>query len=1255
MSRPVPRILAWCLAAAALVGCGDDDRTLVPNRVLDRPLDAVLACVRDTGTAIEVLSLNQCAGASDSRCSISDSPTPQLIGFVANSERNELAMFRRCDRDAALVDLDPDAPGYNFIPAGSLPSAMTTTTDSCRAMSANTGSCDLTVLDVAGFAAYAIDTPIGGSDPDPLPPASSLVSTLVPRRSDGQPLASSPGAIIGVPARLSLASDGTELPTGGTGGGDDSLDDGADDSDFEMDGGSSGDDGGDDGTTDAAGLTCDLTRPASVYVTFPSCQLVAEISLGTQTILQSRRFVTNADGEIEIVDAGTEPLCPVDCPDQFDGALPAEVELVDPDGVFPTTLELVVDPDPDGTATEPNEVVTYSTLFVGGPGSEEVYEIELDEDGRFADTVQSLQLEEAEGVQGIRATPVTDILGETLQYLYVIAGDGSTHVVRRDPDRGSLGVECDTQIDPVLEAPSACVPLDPGQVGNELSRRPFAVGPGIRASGGATVNDWTFHEVSEEDARTFCSILETESIRPEDRHTPFCGPGVVGVGVTSVGTVVYSSFGQFFVDERVDVSVDPVGVMSVQVRPHSLWPAIDPFASNPVADALPLVADEEPGRALPGGGGDAQSLSPSLRRIDLAYATGANVSDTQEAVSTALGGVENIDGLGRFETEDGGLYTNAAPRVAVRDFQLWGSQAWTLAWEPTVPGTSSSTGLLECDNHGGVSPSGNALPGATCRNIEEDDARLLDEGAAFCEDGVLAGDKVVIGGCSDDDSCGLGQRCLREPTAPSTATGICISELAYDTERETLREVCAPFIRDPCGSAQREYRITRATDQELWLQPLDIPERTIVRDMATADELDPESAAPDVDLVEYRTRLSCDAPILHQGVGATPSTATAEACSIDDDCLPDPYDLVGEDPNQRGLMSCVVPEGESAGQCVGQQPDGGCNDDADCDGLGSQYVCVESLCRAPCDLCAPPTGEQPPLPCDSQFTVEGDFDEDGNPTVYTQECLGEGEVCVAGTCHVPCEDNNPGCMLSPLPGPRCFPELVRYSVQLHESLAFSGSSTPFLTDRVISSPLTGECVEDEQVSNLLTSRIRLGPDAESTFGTGLWQIPDCVNPDQASPDDPNPCRIVAERAAGPASLFHTFRYRDELVPAIRYSNPVMSVIIDLTSLTGLVSAPPDSPTRPWPASFAEFLRARIPDGYREEFASQNGFVPYNEPVVVGTSPLVYPVRIIRGPEFEADFIIDAGGRGGVAGIRGQVVRIVHDVAEINPDQQFLVR
>src|SRR5690606_2650695 len=108
------------------------------------------------------------------------------------------------------------------------------------------------------------------------------------------------------------------------------------------------------------------------------------------------------------------------------------------------------------------------------------------------------------------------------------------------------------------------------------------------------------------------------------------------------------------------------------------------------------------------------------------------------------------------------------------------------------------------------------------------------------------------------------------------------------------------------------------------------------------------------------------------------------------------------------------------------------------------------------------------------------------------------------------------------------------------------------------------------------------------------------------------------------------------------------------SLVGLVSEPPDYPGQAWPARFAEFLRARIPNGYREEFATVNGFIPYNEPVVVGQTPMVYPVRIFRAPELDADFIVDAGGRGGGAGVCGQAIRLSGGGGRVTTSQDFLV-
>src|SRR5262245_24585833 len=93
------------LALAGLSACRNQNTVIVPNRVLDRPLDVTLACIeKNADEQLQVLSLNDCAGTLPGHCD--DPDYAQLVGFVANSEKNEVGMFRRCDTNG-MVDLDP--------------------------------------------------------------------------------------------------------------------------------------------------------------------------------------------------------------------------------------------------------------------------------------------------------------------------------------------------------------------------------------------------------------------------------------------------------------------------------------------------------------------------------------------------------------------------------------------------------------------------------------------------------------------------------------------------------------------------------------------------------------------------------------------------------------------------------------------------------------------------------------------------------------------------------------------------------------------------------------------------------------------------------------------------------------------------------------------------------------------------------------------------------------------------------------------
>ncbi|MCY1058140.1 hypothetical protein [Nannocystis sp. SCPEA4] len=1178
---------ALVVLVAAAAGCGNRQNQVIPNRVLDRPLDVALACVRHENGTYTPQSLEQCSDAvAESVCG-----DLRLVGFVANSERNDIAMFSRCA--GSVIDMNISAPGPQLISGGEVPSSMTATTGlqaGCFAISGNLGSCDLSVLDVGGLAAYAFEEP---PEDDP----AAYVSTVVPRRADGTPLGARPGQVLAVPPDLSNSGEAT--------------------------------------------LGCDPANPGSVYVTFPSCQLIAEVDLRTQRILQSRQFVRDPDnGAITVVDTGADPVCPVDCAEQFlepeyADAL-ASAPAGDPDGMYPLAMALVSPPsDPTGCVDAADLMIEDHSLYVGGLGSDTIFELRFD--GKtWTDDPLEFELPAAQGISVIRPTPAMEMLSgdvpEPFQFLYVLAGDGSTRVIRRDfsPNRTELGSECDTQVDPTAVTNTACHPAEfPGE--NPPDRRPFARGPGIRGPNGSLITDWTFQKWYDPTAveavdgsydRCPSASADTSEAVSDNRviSSPFTGPGVVGVATTSFGRLIFGVFDQFQGRSGVSDTYDYLGVLDAQVPPHSLWPNVDPTLPSTSIENLPRMEDKEPERLLPGGVTDptvTRTLAPSLRRIDRAYQTrvscendndcddvkcikGANEETGYcEQIGPALSPpVSDIDQdrLARAEEQDdvmtSGLYVNDVVRAVVRDYPTWGTGTWNLFWEGEIPGTTSSSGQLVCEEPG--------WEAGTCLSTEAGDTRLVDKTAQFCERGVLGGDKLFILGCSADTDCGAGQYCLLDPDAPANSPGLCVSEVAYDASREQLLQICRPFLRDDCGGARREFAITRAFQQELWLQVLDKPVESYVM-------MRPEGASASMPATDEEREALCRGDhVAGRTVDGEPTCARRDDepnCGQDGEvpCCSPGYGFVG-DP---GFVEC-----EARLSCGPAQPDNGCANHSDCAVLSPDFpLCIDGQCTRPCG---------------------------------------------------PDED----CALTPLPGPACFRELIRYQVLARNSFVVRGTTGAFdfLPQKVKADPDSGECYEDPEVSNLLTSRIRLGADEEDTRQNSLWPIPVC--PAEAERPDggaPNPCFIDIERpeALRPdtfSALYHFFSYGpaddgQRPVPAIRYSNPMMSFVLDLTSLLDLAAPIPGTEDALWPAEFADFKRSRIPGRTRESFGTKLGYSPYDAQVTTASVVLTGPTRIVNAPELSTVFVVDSSG----GTTRGQVVRVTLAGGQVQPDVKFLVR
>lgn len=1136
--------------ALGVAGCRDDNRTVVPNRVLDRPTDMALACLQvDSG---RVVTGGDCSAGRRPSCTSDD--TPQLVGFVANSERNEIAMWRRCDVNG-LVDLDPRAPGYDFVPVGITPSAIAATGDQCRVVTANAGSCDLSALFVPEVGRAALNL-------EPSMPPGTAVREVVPRTSAGTPLAASPADLIAAPSRLSRAGD------------DDDLDD------------------------PGGVLGCDVNSPASVYVAFPACQLVAEVSLTTQRILQSRRIVVQPDGSVTLEDTGTTPLCPVECPDVAGGA---NGETVDPDGYFPVTLALAQREDGRSNPDEVDQLVEYDALFVGGTGSDVIVEIPFVKDpdateredqdvGLWAppEETNTLQLEQAFGVQRIRPTPPMTLEtgdGGDAQFLYIVAGDGSTRVVSREFSLvDELGTECDTQVEASEAFDAICEPLVPGAPAESTDRRAFANGPGIRLGSGNTVLDWTFQKVTESpdndsgssDGPDMGDDMEGDN---SAGIVPFDRAGVIGIGVTTNGVIVYVPFDQF---AGSTFGGDPLNVMDTTVRPHMLWPILAPSSNDPAA--LPRLSDGEPTRSGLVDLRDSQLLAPTLRRIDFAYAAPPGDEDPddpsdQSKISTRLGGIRNADALGAFEPdveENGALYSTAVPRVVARDYGEWPRGDWSFLWEGDIPGASGSTGQVVCkrDDGGPYCDVG----GVAEETGEIDGLSLVDEGASFCVDGVVAGDKVLILGCTDDGDCGLGQVCLRDPTQTIGPGGICVAQgaVADPDDRRRLLSACGAYVTDPCGLPRREYLIREAYQTRLTLWPMEIAPDAFVRNRE-------------------------DVPGLREVDDGPVPGFTVDTCGDPDAGDPTGWCACGAGPEDAPCelemtLTCRLPDGRAGTEGV-------CDRDDDCafEGGDGNYLCIDNLCRRP---------------------------------------------CIRGV------DDNSCFLRSPPPSQACFREFVRYQVRANNSFIVRGPGrASFISDRVVADPDTGRCSIDPDVSNLLTSRIWLGADEAAIEAA----IPACP-PGRATPLAPNPCRIETNRTDAGTTLFHRMEYFGQPITALRFSNPAISVVLDLTSVLDIARDLPSSDEF-WPQNFVSYRRGRIPFGYREAFRvdTNSGYIPIAGGVAVGQQPLVFPVRVMNAPEPGVVYIVDAGGRGGLTGIRGQVMRVNVAVSEPTADPDFRVR
>ena len=822
--------LAQVCAAVCFVACSDD-QVVTTTRNLDRPGPATLVCMRHNDGATPA-PLSECAPAATGQ---TDDTT--LYGFVANTARGDVALFRGDDNSRALIDLDRSSPGFGFIAIGDLPTDLVASADGCRVVSANSGSCDLSVIDAPEIVNFALDNS-QNSDP------ASAVRFVSPRTPAGLLLARPQEIIFSYP----------EAPS-------------------------------------SAAICSEIRRRA--FVSFPNCNLVAEIDLDSGLIVQGLRFA--ADGTVSRDDT---PICPAECtrrsnvrldgglpeagdagpvdsqaPLLFDSASPAEASLdqgaIDgaasdavasgaraPDGpdsmaeAGPSDGGTVTGANGTGDAAVPRVddpsvgVLPFGLaltsnpprLFISSRGANFVTAVDL-EDGVAGSVRRIVLAGQNAQTTTIRASPQTEAFG---QFLYAIASDRTVRVISIDKN-----AECETNVDlaqladggvPTEEAACYVVAQPAGP-----QRRVTENGSGIEFGTRVPV------EVA------FVT-----------------GAGGVDAGVTDdagalplrgVFALVATSDGTVFVIDVVDAErlATERGTVAKSVLPH-----------RPRNALLDVELDD-----------DIRTTVVEIRNAD--------EQGVPVVVSRAAG---------RDIADDGIIIR--APGVPI-------SGEVNLVYEDRL--VERFTGQLRTE-----------------RINDELRLVLADPGTDFCSTGVRGqggphpGDILVVLGCESDDQCGVNQTC-RKPVAQQTQFGLC-----FDREREDeLFRACSAFLQQ-----DREFLIREAHRDFLVLDALPRePQQIVVQQPEVTDcESNADCGAGHYCALQDRTVSTAGASI-SRGVCFRSGCSRQQPCPDEQPCV-DPLEDEGAVCASATLPVDFEQSCQDDSSCRSDRLGSACEQDQDC-------------------------------------------------------------------------------------------------------------------------------------------------------------------------------------------------------------------------------------------------------------------------------------------------------------------------------------
>jgi hypothetical protein len=423
--------LLGVVVAGTLLGCSPTVTPLDP-RNLERPVDMAFACYGDLAVDGKVVRSAQpvrnCTAGAPPVEGLSPAE-PALHGFVLQNESGTVALLQLNLGTSAgtVLDSDPLVPGKNAIPVGTLPVAIAADPAGCHMVVANSGSCDMAVVDVGKAIAR-----------EPSVVRQSVVN------ASGELIAARPAAMVGQPAAEPAAAACPAAPPG---------------------------------LNYVAYPRCNLVA----VVRADSGEVVAGVrfpEVGPPEITDGNVTCPAECGAFD-PDATADAGMPADAGPAVDAGPMADAgpgPVADTAGARPVAVTLASD---------------GRTLFVGADNAAMVAAVELGESGLPVAVrtvplegdvgVTALTATGPVPMGGERSRQGTGVFG-TFSYVYAIATDRSIRVVEVERE-----VECDTQVDPRFlhdvrdGAALACL-----EVGAATTppRRAGATSPGIVLPGG---------------------------------------------------------------------------------------------------------------------------------------------------------------------------------------------------------------------------------------------------------------------------------------------------------------------------------------------------------------------------------------------------------------------------------------------------------------------------------------------------------------------------------------------------------------------------------------------------------------------------------------------------------------------------------------------------------------------------------------------------------------------------------------------------